>query len=55
MLFRTLIVSTSIFIFSFFQPAFAGGHGEANAFGFALIVPAEEVEGVEKLDRKSVV
>ena len=49
MLFRTLIVSTSIFIFSFFQPAFAGGHGEANAFGFALVVPAEEIEMVEKL------
>ena len=49
MLFRTLFVSTSIFIFSFFQPAFAGGHGEANAFGFALVVPAEEIEMVEKL------
>ena len=49
MLCRTLFVSTSIFIFSFFQPAFAGGHGEANAFGFALVVPAEEIEMVEKL------
>ena len=49
MLLRTLFVSTSIFIFSFFQPAFAGGHGEANAFGFALVVPAEEIEMVEKL------
>ena len=49
MLFRTLFVSTSLFIFSFFQPAFAGGHGEANAFGFALVVPAEEIEMVEKL------
>ena len=47
--FKTLFFSIAISIFSFFQPAFAGGHGEANAFGFALIVPAEEVEGVEKL------
>ena len=47
--FKSLFFSISISIFSFFQPAFAGGHGEANAFGFALIVPAEEVEGVEKL------
>jgi hypothetical protein len=28
---------------------FAGGHGEANAFGFTLVVPAEEVDRVERL------
>ena len=49
MLFRTLVLSPSIFIFSCFQTAFTGGHGEANAFGFALVVHAEEIEMVEKL------
>ena len=41
MSFKTIILSTLIFTFSFFQSAF-GGHGQANAFGFALVVPAEE-------------
>ena len=49
MSFKTIILSTLICTFSFFQPAFAGGHGQANAFGFALVVPAEEVERVETL------
>ena len=47
--FKLYFVSLLVCIVSFFQPAFAGGHGEANAFGFALVVPAEEVESVEKL------
>ena len=46
---KTIILSTLICTFSFFQSAFAGGHGQANAFGFALVVPAEEVERVETL------
>ena len=49
MSFKTIILSTLICTFSFFQSAFAGGHGQANAFGFALVVPAEEVERVETL------
>ena len=47
--FKLFFVSLLVCVVSFFQPAFAGGHGEANAFGFALVVPAEEVERVEKL------
>ena len=39
--------NTNFLYFLFFQSAFAGGHGQANAFGFALVVPAEEVERVE--------
>ena len=47
--FKLFFVSLLVCVVSFFQPAFAGGHGEANAFGFALVVPTEEVESVEKL------
>ena len=47
--FKLFFVSLLVFVISFFQPAFAGGHGEANAFGFALVVPAEEVARVEEL------
>ena len=47
--FKLFFVSLLVCVVSFFQPAFAGGHGEANAFGFALVVPAEKVESVEKL------
>ena len=38
----------SFYFFSTFA-IFAGGHDNANAFGFALKVPMSEVENIEKL------
>ena len=45
---KRFFVFICIYFFSAFA-IFAGGHDNANAFGFALKVPMSEVENIEKL------
>ena len=44
---KKLITACVLSFFCFAQVASAGGHGEFNAFGFALVVPEADIEKVE--------
>ena len=46
-LFSGVVFAATLSIFG--TTVIAGGHGAANSFGFTLIVPAEEVDRVERL------
>ena len=46
-LFSGVVFAATLSIFG--TNVIAGGHGAANSFGFTLIVPAEEVDRVERL------
>lgn len=46
-LFSGVVFAATLSIFG--TNLIAGGHGAANSFGFTLIVPAEEVDRVERL------
>ena len=48
---KNLTMAGLLSLFCFAQMARAGGHGEFNAFGFALVVPETDVEKVEAVMR----